>query len=311
MLSRVASRIYWLARYMERAENTAKLVNVYTNLLLDMPKGTDVGWHSLITTMGGKEVFNEHYSDASEVNVMKFLLTDPVNQASLMCSLGYARENARTSRDILPSEAWETVNEMYVLAKNSTEDILSRSGRYKVLSQIIKGGQRLEGILTSGLSRNHTHTFLHIGRLLERADTATRIIDTGALLLSEASISRMQSYEGVVWMNLLKTLNAYQMYRQAVKRSVKGPSVINFLLKDTKFPRSATYCAETVAIFAAKLPNHSEVLEKVKSLLNLLGKVSAEANEMEIHQYMDEAQMSLYAIDEAVSKAWFASAFEV
>ncbi|WP_164885276.1 alpha-E domain-containing protein [Geovibrio thiophilus] len=308
MLSKVANRVYWLGRYMERTENTAKLVNVYTGLLLDMPKGTDVGWHSLLKITGSEEDFSGLYDEASEQNVTSFLLTDQRNSGSMLCSLSYARENARTSRDILPREAWEAVNEIYILAKTDKDTILSRSGRYQLLTRVIQGGQRLEGILAGGLSRNHTHTFLHLGRLLERADTTSRIMDAGALLLSESSLKKMRSLEGIVWMNLLKTLSAYQMYRQAVKRQIVGTEVIRFLLKDTKFPRSVAFCAEAAAVFASRLPNSGAVKEKTSLLLQRLKDFSPDnAGEMEIHKFMDEIQLAVYDIDSAVSATWFNS----
>jgi uncharacterized alpha-E superfamily protein len=308
MLSKVANRVYWLGRYMERTENTAKLVNVYTSLLLDMPKGTDVGWHSLLKITGSEETFGSMYDEMNEQNVTSFLLTDQRHMGSLLCSLSMARENARTSRDILPREAWEVVNEIYILAKTDKDTILSRSGRYQLLTRIVHSGQRLEGILAGGLSRNHTHTFLHLGRLIERADTTTRIVDAGALLLSENSLKKMRSLEGIVWMNLLKTLSAYQMYRQEVKRQIVGTEVIRFLLKDARFPRSVKFCADSLELLATRLPNCYAVRGKINMLLQKLRDFSPDgAGEMEIHRFMDDIQIELYDIDGAISATWFNS----
>ena len=107
MLSRVAERVYWMARYAERAENIARIINVYTNLLLDLPRNTAIGWHSLVQITGSKELFHELYNEDLERNIMKFLLADTRNPGSLINSLSFARENARTIRGILPREGWE------------------------------------------------------------------------------------------------------------------------------------------------------------------------------------------------------------
>jgi len=306
MLSRVANRVYWLARYMERAEDMAKLANVYANLMLDMPKGTDIVWYNLITIMDAEEAFAELYDDKSETSVMSYLISDERNPSSLFCSLAFARENARTTRDILPSEAWEVVNELYLLAKKEKDCVSTRSKRYQFLTQIIRGGQRLEGMLVSGLSRNSTYNFLQIGRLLERADTTTRILDAGSLLLRS---NKLKGTEGIVWMNLLKAMNAYQMYRQAVRRKVASSDVIDFLLKDAMFPRAVAYCAESIAILALRLPNSAPVVEKAKAVNSLLEGFSARQGDVkDIHDFMDKTQLALYEIDAAVADAWFNAA---
>ena len=306
MLSRVANRVYWLARYMERAEDMAKLANVYANLMLDMPKGTDIVWYNLITIMDAEESFAELYEDRSETSVMSYLISDDRNPCSLFCSLAFARENARTSRDILPSEAWEVVNELYLLAKKEKDCVATRSKRYQFLTQIIKGGQRLEGMLVSGLSRNSTYNFLQIGRLLERADTTTRILDAGSLLLRS---SKLKGTEGIVWMNLLKAMNAYQMYRQSMRRKVASADVIDFLLKDAMFPRAVAYCTQSIAILGERLPNSAPVAEKAKAVNCLLEGFSAkQADVKDIHDFMDRTQIALYEIDAAIADAWFNAA---
>ncbi|OYV23217.1 MAG: hypothetical protein CG442_417 [Methylococcaceae bacterium NSO1] len=119
MLSRSAERLYWLARYLERTENIARLVNVHMNLLLDLPKGVEMGWRQLILINASKEEFYEKNNVANERNITRFLLADAGYPGSLFSSLSAARENIRTSRELLPDEAWEQVNEMYLFAKKS------------------------------------------------------------------------------------------------------------------------------------------------------------------------------------------------
>ena len=111
MLSRVAERMYWFGRLNERAENTARLVSVNANLLLDLPKMVKHIWADLINITGGSEFFYKKFTRPDERNVVKFILADETNPASLVCSVKAARENARTTREIIPAEAWEKINE--------------------------------------------------------------------------------------------------------------------------------------------------------------------------------------------------------
>ena len=110
MLSRVAENIYWMARYIERAENIARLLNVNTNLLLDLPRSTNVGWEPIIEILGSELLFKEQYDTPDERNVLRFIISDQKNADSIVSCLNSARENARTIRDIIPRESWERIN---------------------------------------------------------------------------------------------------------------------------------------------------------------------------------------------------------
>jgi uncharacterized alpha-E superfamily protein len=290
---------------MERAENTARLVNVYTNLLLDMPVNSKVSWQTMMTITGSEQDFSKNYSEMSEGNVINYLIKDKSNYASLCSSIKFARENARTTRDILPSEVWNVVNEAYLLANENMDSISSRTARYKFLNQIIECGQIFEGIISSGMSRNDTYRFFVLGRLLERADMVTRILDVGSRLLSSEN-DDLTSYKGIVWMNLLKSISAYLMYRQIVKRRVTGEGAIQFLILDKEFPRSVWYCAETISRFAAALPNNENVQAAAKELQKFISSFNfSEIDENKIHCFMDEIQKQLIIIGDEIDKSWF------
>ena len=114
MLARVAENIYWLARYLERAENTARLINVNANLLLDLPREYGLGWLPLIDITGSRELFDKRERRVEERDIVQFLIADLENPGSILASISSARENARTLRDILPNEAWEHLNEFFM-----------------------------------------------------------------------------------------------------------------------------------------------------------------------------------------------------
>jgi len=184
MLSRVAENIYWMARSLERAEDTARLVNVTTHLALDLPKQVSFDWELLLHITGYSEIFRNHYGVADDRNLVRFLVGDALNPGSVISSLGNARENARTIRDSIPREAWEQINNLYLKCKGNLQFGLSRRGRYDYLHWTILGAQTITGMLAGTMTHDVGYDFLRMGRNLERADMTTRIIDvrTASLL---------------------------------------------------------------------------------------------------------------------------------
>ncbi len=180
MLSRNAERVYWLGRYIERTEDTARLVKAFTQVMLDIPKAKKISWNMLLQILLSEEKFNELYDEVNEQNVISFLLNDIKNPSSIRSSVRAARENARTSRDIIPHEGWEMLNDLNLMVKHSAEKTIHRKERYKYLSKIISSAQQFNGLIQSSLSRNKSYEFLRIGVLLERADMTTRILDVAA-----------------------------------------------------------------------------------------------------------------------------------
>jgi len=306
MLSRLANRVYWLSRYMERVGNNAKILNAYTNLFLDLPVGTELGWHTLVSINGAEKLFKKHYPENNEENIMYFLIFDERNPASVYSTICFARENARTSRDILPSETWEIVNNVYLTCKKEKSTDMSRSNRHLFLNFVINSVMRLEGMLSSGLSRNNTNRFIRLGRNIERADNTTRLLDVGSVLLTEGRSNKLKSHEGVVWMNLLRTMNAYQMYRQSVRRSVKGEDVVRFLIDNKEFPRSVTYCVDQIKLYSSQLSNPEEVNTLIMKLEKTLDHFRPEAITAKgISDNMDEIQKILGEINMSVDSTWF------
>ncbi|MBT8147268.1 MAG: alpha-E domain-containing protein, partial [Gammaproteobacteria bacterium] len=217
MLSRVAERVYWMARYLERAENTARLMNVYSNLLLDLPRGTKVGWHTLISIAGVQEEFDATGRTADERTVMRYLISEQ-NGMSLLSVLAMVRENARTTREIIPAEAFEQINNIYLFLKDNASGQISRSARNQLLEEVIIYCQQLDGLLAGCLSHNHVHRFIRMGRNVERADMTTRIVDVGSSSLlpdlmpdSATDDESTEPYQDTLWMNVLRSLSAYQM----------------------------------------------------------------------------------------------------
>ncbi|MDD5580669.1 MAG: alpha-E domain-containing protein [Methylobacter sp.] len=306
MLSRSAERLYWLARYMERTENIARLVSVHMNLLLDLPRGVEMGWQQLIRINASQKDFYERNKVINERNVTRFLLTDLSYSGSLFSSLSAARENIRTSRDLLPDEAWEQVNEMYLFAKNNLEAIASRRSRVLFVNEILKGCQRFAGLLSGYMSHNHPYRFIRLGKNLERADMTSRILDLASLLLADSRSDEMRQYETILWMNILKALNALLMYRLHVRSRINGDDVLNFLLLDINLPRSVGCCVTDIADCINKLPNHDALPEKLVELKAYVQAIDTRrTTQLQLRGILDDLQNKLGELHVQIAANWF------
>ena len=311
MLSRVAERVYWQARYLERAENTARLLNVFSTLLLDLPTGTKLGWRSLVEITGGEEAFDARYKQTVERSVVKFLLAEN-NGSSILDMLAHTRENARTTREIMPSEAFEKINELYYFAKENASSGISRGPRHELLEAIISSCQQISGLMAGTMSRGAAYSFVRLGRSLERADMTTRIVDVGSFnLLSSISKSKDQAaadepYDNILWMNVLRSQSAYQMYRQHVKHRVNGEDVVTFLLRDEEFPRSVTHNLITITKVLHKLPNQEKVSKQVEKTLRIVGRGKlGKLMDEGLLEYIDDLQLEIASVHKKVADTWF------
>ncbi len=330
MLSRVAQNIYWMTRYVERAEDTARLINVNANLLLDLPRNTTFGWLPLIFIVGAEQQFFEKDPNrlADEANVVKFLISDRDHPGSILSSLAAARENLRTTRDTVPQEAWEQINGLYIYAR---DHVPTRRGRYEFLRRVIRGAQQIGGLLAGAMSRTAAYDFVRLGHYLERADMTTRILDVrSANLLSHATPAQSQTqtqqtqtqiqtqtvtpekeeqdpFESIQWMSVLKSLSAYQMYRQQVRVRVSGPDVLKFLLQDEYFPRAVVFCLRQLEICLRKLPRNEASLAALAALRQKLNTAAVPELAREgLHDFIDEVQVGFCELHDQIAAAYFA-----
>ena len=183
MLSRVADSIYWMSRYIERAENVARFVDVNHHLMLDLPAGVPRQWEPLVITAGGAEDFAARYREPSQENVIQFLTFDSENPNSILSSLRAARENARSVREIIPAIMWEELNEFCLYVEAEAAKTENRDFSYDFFRHVKRAGHLLEGVTNATLSRGEAWHFSRTGRLLERADKTTRIVDVKYFML--------------------------------------------------------------------------------------------------------------------------------
>lgn len=304
MLSRVAENIYWMARYIERAENTARLINVTSLLLMDLPRTEHFGWSSINTITGSRELFARRYPEASERNVVRFAVGDRKNPGSILSALESARHNARTVREIIPRAAWETLNALHQTAGKNLRAALSQHRRYEYLQSVIHESQKLAGVLDGTMNRDEGYQFLKLGRTLERADMVTRIIDVR--FTRELQGTGGRDFENFEWMSVLRSLSAYQTFRRRMQVRVQRGAVLRFLLQDEQFPRSYYYCLQQLEKDLSRLPRHEVPLQAARRLKDAItGAVPEGLTQPDLHRFNDQLQVGLIGLDRLIGDSYF------
>ncbi len=306
MLSRAAERVYWTGRYLERAENTARLVQQYSQLLLDLPEEVGVEWTELIRIVGAAEDFRQSGFESTETDVLRFLLAESDSASSLTFSLRMARENVRNTRDLLPQESWENINELYHDARSRLTLAARGENRFEVLSECVARCQQINGVLTGTMSHLSPYHFLTLGQALERADMTSRIIDVVTAAYTNHDERLVRRYGSTLWTNVLKSVSAFQMYRQYCQPQVEGRKVIAFVLNDTAFPRSICWCVNSIEKSVAELPRGDALEEPLKKLrAQLDSPVDADSSAETISELMDTLQKRLGDVHFAIADNWF------
>jgi uncharacterized alpha-E superfamily protein len=309
MLARTVENVYWLARYLERAENTARLISVHTHLLLDLPPAVAPGWLPLIDITGSRALFDERRGAstprAEEREVVYFLVADLGNPGSIVHSLTAVRENARALRDVLPTEAWEEFNGFFMRFSEELRLGLARRDRFEFLKRSVLISQTLTGMLEGTMSRNHAHTFMALGRNLERADMTSRIIDVRCAQL-RADAAEPHAFDTVQWMGVLHTLSGYEMYRLGRRTRVERAGVVEFALRDGQFPRSCLRCLRHMDSCLDELPRGGTVRARLAPACRFLGEAHLAAMDPAgLHELIDQLQRHLTAVHEQISVTYF------
>ena len=306
MLSSVAERLYWMARYLERAEGMAFLCNAYSHFILDTPRGLEPGWDSLIRVIDGEEAFGERYRAYTERNVLKFLIADLDNVGSIRFSIRAARENVRTTRDVLPEQCWELVNELNLYIADHADSSIARRNRFRFLNTVTARTQQINGMIVSSLRRDRGYSFIRMGRFIERSDIASRVVDvaTAITLKRDDALSGEMDW---LWSNLLKSLSAVSAYRRSTGPLIDASEVINFVLKDETFPGSVLFSLRGLERELRHLRNRDAVMATLEEAeKTVLGVEGEETSLDELHEMIDRLQAKLITLDGRIAETWFA-----
>lgn len=308
MLARTVENVYWLARYLERAENTARLISVNTHLLLDLPAGFAPGWLPLVDITGNRALFDSSHKRAEERDVVHFLIADRNNPGSIVSSLDLARENARTLRDVLPSEAWEELNRFFMEFSEALPSGLSRRTRFDFLKRTVLMSQTLTGMLEGTMSRNDAYTFMMLGRNLERADMSSRIIDVRSAQLLPADATELRPFDTIQWMSVLRSLSGYEMYRLGRRTRVNRTDVLEFVLRDEQFPRSCLLCLLQMELCLHGLPRSAGSRDALLAACRFLAAADLAAlDQPGLHELIDRLQLHITAVHGTIAGDYFPS----
>ena len=244
MLSRVADSIYWMSRYVERAENVARFIEVNLQLMLDAPAGQDQQWQPLVNITGDHEDFAKRCGAPTQPNVIEFLAFDPVNPNSILSCLRAARENARTVREIISSEMWLQLNKFYLMVNSAAENPKALSLLQEFFSEVKNASHLFTGKAAATMTHGEAWHFARLGRTLERADKTSRILDVKYFILLRSVEDVGTPFDDIQWAALLRSASAFEMYRKRHGR-ISPRGVVEFLLLDREFPRAVHFCLLT------------------------------------------------------------------
>lgn len=303
MLSQVADRLYWFARYLERTENTARLILVRHQLVLDLPLSMQPEWHLLLDMIGADEESTGVPTAKSERKVISTIFSDQETPGSILSSIVFARENLRTTREVMPLEVWERINSLYLSVVRRSGKDLPRSARFKVLNNIIQTCQQINGMLLGTMNHDEGYQFVRLGRNIERADMCSRIIDVGSARLGDSE--DIQPFSNIVWVSILRSLSAYQMYRLNMQANVNRQAVLTFLLKGHVFPKATAYCLSEMTQAMGNLPGGRKAVTMARKLESKMESLQvSELKGENLHEFIDTLQEDLALVHNLISDTW-------
>lgn len=311
MLGRVADTIYWMNRYLERAENYARFLDVNFNLSLELPPDVSTQWKPLIVTTGDWDLYESLYGEVEKSKVIFFLGFDEKNPNSIYNSLRNVRENARSLRPDITREVWEQINFLYYLVNEETEKKRwQKKDPRGFFIDVKKGCQLLYGIFDATISRTDGWHFGNIGRLIERADKTSRVLDVKYHMLLPDAKAVGSPLDLIQWAALLKSVSSYDMYRKKYGK-LTVQDITKFLVLDRVFPRSMLHCLimaeQSLHTVTGNITGYSNNAERQLGLLksNL---EYADINEIitsGLHEYLDNFQAKLNNVSKAIFDSFF------
>lgn len=310
MLSRVADNLYWFSRYIRRAENIARLVEVSSQLQLDLPRSARMAWRPLIDALGaGAEFERLHGAEASpsEAEVVHFLLVEQENPLSLRGIVQHAREVLRTVRETLPQACWVAINDLHLYIEANPERASSRRHRREFLDRVVDSCMHVSALLSSNVSRDTGFQFLRLGAAIEQTDMTSRIIDTAAAGLIQPRVDEdTAAFRAMQWMSVLQSLAAYQMYRRHLRQRVSEELALQFLLKDQEFPRSVLFCLSRIKGILPQMPPRQPVQQAFRRAFGLVFDADpARLVATGPTGFTDRLQVELAALHGAVRESYF------
>ncbi|MDB6024785.1 MAG: hypothetical protein JWM68_1008 [Verrucomicrobiales bacterium] len=311
MLSRVAESIYWMSRYVERAENVARFIGVNLTLMLDS-SDREQQWWPLVNTTGDHKDFEKRYKFATEENVLHFLTFDRDNPNSIISCLRSARENARSVREIISSEMWLQLNTFYLKVNDAATTGKGMESPHDFYTDVKLSSHLFTGITDATMTHGEGWHFCRLGRKLERADKTSRILDVKYFILLRSVADVGTPLDDTQWAAVLRSASAFEMYRKRHGR-ISPNGIVQFLLLDSEFPRAIRFCLSAAndslhAISGTPLDKASNNVETLLSGLcsNLASAGVDEIVKSGLHEHLDNLQDQMNLVGTGIFETFFA-----
>ena len=313
MLSRVADSIYWMSRYIERAENVARFIDVNLNLMLDLPLDAAHQWQPLVDITGDTQEFLSRYGTANQHNIIQFLTFDTDNVNSIVSCLRAARENARSVREIISSEMWGQLNESYLMVNDAARQGQTIIDPQELFASVKMASHVFAGVTDATMTHGEGWHFCQLGRMIERADKTSRIVDVKYFLLLPTIEDVGTTVDDMQWAAVLRSASAFEMYHKRHGR-ISPVRIVEFLLLDREFPRAIHYC-----LMAARQSVHAISGTPAgmfrTSVEQLLGALCSELNYAQIdeivmsglHEWLDVLQARMNKVGLGIEETFFAA----
>jgi uncharacterized alpha-E superfamily protein len=310
LLSRYADCLFWLARYIERAENVARILDVNETFSRDSRGGQN--WRSVLQLHGDEARFEELHGKATAESVLRFYVTDATNPTSIVSAVRMARENARALRPLISNEMWTQVNVLHNRLGALGEDALAAGNRARLFGQVKEACQTHVGVMEGTFYRGQGWHFCRMGRYIERADQTTRLLDIKYHLLLPDPVDVGSPLDVSQWNALLRSAAGYQAYRQIHPEGITPAKVAGFLLLDGRFPRSVALCIREAGLLLDGLRSHYDLrggtaaAEELDRLHAALGTVPISTILKEgLHEFLDMLQRQFIAVTADLSDTFF------
>jgi len=308
MLRSVADHLFWAARYLERAQWRARLVDVNYNLLLEVPPRDADPWDPLLKITGEAESFGAHHSQADERSVVNFFTLDRANSSSIRSCIEAARTNLRAMRHQIPSELWLEVNRLYLEATNWPADALALGSIPAFFATLRERFYTISGVVQNTMARNNAYDFFETGTMLECADNVSRLLDVKYHYL----LPRLEDVGGPTdirqWAALLRSASSLEVFWQIYGNTMRADRVVDILLFNGEVPRSARFCADRIAAaldrIAARHPSHGSELGQERLVEMLASSSAAAAISAGLHEFLVALRLECAALATCVAAAY-------
>jgi uncharacterized alpha-E superfamily protein len=304
MLSRRAKLTYWMSRYLERSNFTSRLLISTNELQIDLYLNDEVAWKPFLSVLGLTKDFTKVKRKINEKNIMKYFISEKINPSSIISCLQFSKENSLIIRDRLPEQSVIKLNELFLSFNKSITKNLNKNKYLDLLKSVIQGSQNFMYSTDLEMQRNMDYQFLRLGRFIERSDMMVRILQTQTLRSKEHN--KDYEYLTLEWINILKSISAFQAYRQYSNQDISISDIINFFLKTETFPRSVMWNLNQIERAIYRISNKNELLKEIKEIKKNVKKYKVQIDKLDkLLIFLAQIIKKITLLDEKIQKYYF------